>query len=78
MPGLGGDVEELYVQPGADRQVIKLELVKQAVIFMQERGAGSISTRICVGKECPEEEVLRAFWESLGWENDMAIYSIYI
>ncbi len=77
MPGLSGEIEELYVQPNPRRQEVQAELVRQAVLFMQTRGAGSIHTRVCVGKECPEEEALRGFWQSLGWENDMTIYSIY-
>lgn len=77
MPGLAGEVEELYVERGARRQEIQAELVRQAVTFMQARGAGSIHTRICAGKECPDEAELRAFWQSLGWENAMSIFSIY-
>jgi hypothetical protein len=77
MPGLTGEIEELYVQSNPKQQEVQTELVRQAVSFMQTRGAGSIHTRMCVGKECPEEEELRAFWQSLGWENDMTIYSIY-
>jgi hypothetical protein len=36
MPGLSGEIEELYVQPalGAHRQEIKTNLVRQAVAFM--------------------------------------------
>lgn len=77
MPGLSGEIEELYAQPGPQWQTVRAGLVREAVLFMQARGAGSIHTRICVGKECPEEERLRAFWQALGWENDMTIYSIY-
>ncbi len=77
MPGLTGEIEELYVQSNPKRQEVQTELVRQAVSFMQTCGTGSIHTRICVGKECPGEEELRAFWQSHGWENDMTIYSIY-
>jgi len=77
MPGLSGEIEELYVVPEAHRQEIQADLVRQAVIFMHARGAASIHTRICIGKECPDEAELRAFWQSLGWENDMTIFSIY-
>ena len=77
MPGLTGDIEELYVQPGPHRQAVQVDLVRQAVNFMKERGAANIHTRICIGNECPEEEELRAFWHELGWDNDMTIYSIY-
>src|SRR6266699_2072176 len=77
MPGLTGEIEELYVRSNPQRQEVQAELVRRAVSFMQTRGAGSIHTRMCVVKECPKEEELRAFWQSLGWENDMTIYSIY-
>lgn len=80
MPGLSGEIEEFYVQPvdpAAHQQAIQAELVRQAVTFMLARGVGSIHTRTCTGKECPEEEEQRTFWQSLGWENDMTIYSIY-
>ena len=75
MPGLSGEIEELYVEAG--RHEVQSDLVRQAVTFLQTRGAGSIHTRICVGKECPEEGELRPFWNSLEWENDMTIFSIY-
>src|SRR5713226_2278781 len=44
MPGLSGEIEELYVQPalGAHRQEIKTNLVRQAVAFMQAQGVGNI------------------------------------
>lgn len=80
MPGLSGEIEELYVQPtetAMHRQTIKTDLVRQAVTFMLEQGVGSVHTRTCTGKECPEEEEQRIFWQSMGWENDMTIYSIY-
>lgn len=77
MPGLTGEIEELYVQPGPHQQAVQAELVSQAVAFMKGRGARSIHTRIGIGEESPEEGKQRAFWQSLGWENDMTIYSIY-
>lgn len=78
MPGSSGEIEELYVQPHAQQESIRAALVQQAVHFLQAQGVGSIHTRICVGPdECPDEAQQRAFWQSLGWENDMTIYSIY-
>ncbi len=35
MPGLSGEVEELYVQPSASRQASRTDLVRHAVKFMQ-------------------------------------------
>lgn len=77
MPGLSGEIEELYVQPGPDSQTARADLVKQAVIFLQTRGAGSIHTRIGIGADSPKEKDQRAFWQTLGWENGMTLYSIY-
>lgn len=77
MPWRSGEIEELYVQPGSLREAIQAELVKQAVAFMQLRGARSIHTRIGIGEESPKEAQQRAFWQSLGWENDTTTYSIY-
>ncbi|SRR5579871_156647 len=76
-PGLSGEIEELYVQAGPQQEALQAELVRQAVAFMQARGAMSIHTRIGIGEESPEEPEQRAFWQSLGWVNDMTIYSIY-
>ena len=56
MPGLSGEIEELHAE--ASRHEVQSELVRQAVIFMPAGGAGSIYTRICVGRECPEKEKL--------------------
>lgn len=75
--GLAGEIEELYVQTGPNWQEIQANLVRQAVTFLQAREAGSIHTHICVGKECPDEAEQRSFWQSLEWENDMTIFSIY-
>ncbi len=73
-----GEVEELYVQPHEQRDQIRADLVRQAVHFLQAQGVVNVHTHICVGPdECPDEAEQRAFWLSLGWVNDMTIYSIY-
>lgn len=79
MPGFAGEIEELYVQLQSEthRYEIQADLVKQAVIFMQAQGVGSIYTRIGIGEEAPDEKEQRAFWQSLGWANDMTIFSFY-
>jgi hypothetical protein len=77
-PGLSGEIEELYVQSGTPQeQALLTELVRQAVVFMQAQGARSIHTHIGIGEESSDEPEQRAFWQSLGWVNDMTIYSIY-
>jgi ribosomal protein S18 acetylase RimI-like enzyme len=75
--GRSGEIEELYVQPGHHLPTVQADLVKQAVTFMQARGARSIHVRVGIWEESPEEAEQRVFWQSLGWENDMTIYSIY-
>ncbi len=75
MPGLSGEIEELYMQAHQRKQEIRSHLVKQAVSFLRGQGVTNIHVTICVGNpECVE---LHAFWQSLGWENDMTIFSIY-
>lgn len=76
-PGLAGEIEELYVQPGPQRQTMQAELVGQAVAFLQKQGTMVIQTRIGIGAESPGEPEQRAFWQSLGWVNDVTVYSIY-
>ena len=76
-PGLSGEIEELYVQLCPQRQAVLTELVKQAVVFMQAQGAITIQTHVGIGEESPEEPEQRAFWQSLGWVNDVTVYSIY-
>ena len=76
-PRRSGEIEELYVQSGPDEQTVQADLVRQAVTFMQARGARSIHVRIGIWEESPAEAEQRVFWQSLGWENDMTIYSIY-
>jgi Acetyltransferase (GNAT) family len=76
-PGVSGEIEELYVQTVPHEHAIQAELVREAVAFLQAQGAGSIHTHIGIEEESPEEGEQRAFWQSLGWENDMTIYSIY-
>jgi ribosomal protein S18 acetylase RimI-like enzyme len=76
-PGLSGEIEELQVQANLQQKALQAELVRQAVVHMQAQGATSIHTRIGIEEESPEESEQRAFWQSLGWENDMTIYSIY-
>lgn len=75
IPGLSGEIEELSVQSHPRKQEIRSHLVRQAVGFLQGKDVASIHVSICIGDpECVE---LHTFWQSLGWENDMTIFSIY-
>ncbi len=72
MPGLSGEIEELYVQPQFRRNGIGSELVKRAVALMKAQNAGSIHVKMCINNEGS-----KAFWQHLGWDSDMLVFSIY-
>jgi GNAT superfamily N-acetyltransferase len=68
MPGVTGDLEELYVRPAPDEDALKRRLVEAGIEWARARGAGVIATK--VGLEAPWTEEELAFWGSLGFEND--------
>jgi hypothetical protein len=74
MPGLAGEIEELYVLPRRGRRVIETALVREAVLLLKRQSVCSIHTR--TGTD-GDEARSRAFWRQLGWDNDMTIFSIY-
>jgi GNAT superfamily N-acetyltransferase len=72
LEGLVGEIEELYVQPRSRRGGIGSALVQQAAAMLRQQGAGTIRVHACV-----ESPVARAFWQGLGWEQDLVVYSRY-
>lgn len=70
--GLSGEIEELYVLPKMRRSGVGSELVKCAVNSMRTRGASIIRTQVSM-----ESQLAQKFWQNLGWENDMTIFSFY-
>ena len=64
MPGITGELEELYVRPGPDEDAIKRELVQAGIAWARARDAGVISSR--VGLDAPWTSDELTFWASLG------------
>ena len=72
LEGLVGEIEELYVRPQARCAGIGSALVHQAVARLRQHGAGTMRVHACA-----ESEVARAFWQGMGWEQDLVVYSHY-
>jgi GNAT superfamily N-acetyltransferase len=72
LEGKAGEIEELYVQPQVRHKGIGSALVSQAVYLLREKGASTIRVHACI-----ESKTARDFWQSLGWENDLATFSLY-
>jgi ribosomal protein S18 acetylase RimI-like enzyme len=72
MGGLAGTIEELYVQPASRRQSIGSQLAQAASSFLRQSGVGVLKAHTCI-----ESETAKAFWVSLGWEADLATFSLY-
>jgi ribosomal protein S18 acetylase RimI-like enzyme len=72
LEGIAGEIEELYVQPNVRHKGIGTALVSQAVYLLREKGASTIRVHACV-----DSKTARDFWQSLGWENDLATFSLY-
>ena len=72
LEGLSGEIEELYVQPQSRRGGIGSVLVKQAAAMLRQLGVGTLRVHTCA-----KSELARAFWQSLGWEQDLEVYSRY-
>ena len=73
LPGLAGEIHELYVAPQtADRAELRVELARQAVDRLRKSGAGTI--RKLTAADEPESI---AFWQAEGFEPDMVCLSLY-
>jgi L-amino acid N-acyltransferase YncA len=68
MPGVVGDLEELYVRPGPDQDAVKRELVEAGVAWARARGARVIVGTVGLDAPWTAEEL--GFWASLGFDND--------
>ena len=72
MEGRCGEIEELYVQPHIRRRGIGSDLVNQAMALLREQDASPIRTHIRA-----DSSVAKSFWRHLGWEHDLAVFSLY-
>ncbi len=68
MPGVLGELEELYVRPGPDEDAVKRDLVEAGVAWARERDAGVIKGTVGLYAPWTAEEL--DFWGSMRFEND--------
>jgi len=69
LPGVAGEVAELWIRPGYEQ--LREELARAAVALLRERGAGAIFHTDDAKR--PQREP----WESLGFEPDVVRFSLY-
>ena len=72
MEGVAGQVEELYVKPEYRGQGVGSDLVGTAVSFLENLDARVFKTHTCM-----DDKAAKSFCSSLGWEEDVATYSLY-
>jgi acetyltransferase (GNAT) family protein len=73
LPGLAGEIHELYVVPeAADAAGLRVTLARQAVDRLRKCGAGTI--RKLTAADDPESAAL---WQAEGFEPDMICLSLY-
>ena len=72
MSGVTGEIAELYVRPEARRRGIGSELIRDATAELCGRGVSVVRALVCNDAE----RALR-FWRGQGWENDMAVFTLY-
>lgn len=73
LPGRAGEVAELYVLPGRNRDPARERLANEAISWLRENGAGLLFVHRH-RDEAPQE---RPLWRSLGFDNDMVRFSRY-
>ena len=72
LPGLAGEVQELYVVPEARLDGLSGRLATAAVGWLRERGAGTVRTLVCADNAASQE-----FWQARGFEPDLVCLSLY-
>ncbi|GAA5051682.1 GNAT superfamily N-acetyltransferase [Thermocatellispora tengchongensis] len=72
LPGLGGQIDSLYVVPGRRGGGVSRALARAAVAWLREHGAGTIRYLSCAGAHDDHR-----FWQGLGFEPDMVCLSLY-
>ncbi len=73
LPGLAGEIHELYVVPEAEhRAELLAELARQAIDRLRKCGAGTIRKLVDA-----EDQAMIGFWQAEGFEPDMTCLSLY-
>ncbi|MEJ7705336.1 MAG: GNAT family N-acetyltransferase [Geodermatophilaceae bacterium] len=72
LPHQAGELQELYVVPGARNRGLNAELAAAAVAWLRLRGAQTIRTLVCA-----DNHESREFWERQGFTPDMVCLSLY-
>lgn len=73
LPGLGGEIESLYVVPEERRQGRSAALAEAALAWLRERGAHTVRYH-----SCADADEDHRFWRRLGFEPDMVCLSHYL
>jgi ribosomal protein S18 acetylase RimI-like enzyme len=72
LPGLEGELEDLYVVPAARERSIGGRLADAAIARLRDAGAGVISIHVDA-----DDEEAQAFWTSRGFEGDTVRFALY-
>jgi GNAT superfamily N-acetyltransferase len=72
LPGVGGEVHELYVVPRARGEGVSRRLADAAIGRLRRMGAGLIWTHVCA-----DDRDAHNFWAALGFEGDAIRFALY-
>ena len=72
LPGLAGELDDLYVAPDAPDRSIGRRLAETAIARLRDAGAEVIWTHVDTN-----DEKAQAFWAALGFKGDMVRFSLY-
>lgn len=72
LPGCGGEIESVWVDPAARDTGVSSQLARAAVRWLRDREAGSIRTLVCA-----DNAQAQRFWAELGFTADMVCLSLY-
>lgn len=73
MSGALGELEDMYIMPEYRRRGIGTQLVQTAGATLREVG----KVYVIRAMACVDNTDVRAFWLSLGYENDLVAYNLY-
>jgi GNAT superfamily N-acetyltransferase len=70
-PGVGGEIDWLWVRPGPRRGDVERQLAEATILELRKRGAGAIF------KMDDAQHPSRELWEGLGFVGDVMRFSLY-